>query len=276
MSIESLPPLREVIKTAGLQPDKNLGQNFLLDLNITDKIIRGAGNLDGETVVEIGPGPGGLTRSLLGAGVKKIYAIEYDPRAIKALQPLVEYAQGRLELIHVDALQFNPFHELQDERFSIFGNLPYNIATPLLFGWLEELAKNPERIGRMVLMFQKEVGDRILADETAKAYGRLAVMCGWLCHTSRLFDLPPSVFTPPPKIFSSVIHFQPKSHEQAQPPFEVMEKVVKAAFSQRRKMVRSTLKSYTQYFEVSGINPQHRAEQLCIADFVRLSKACEA
>ena len=270
----ALPPLREVIEKAGLQPDKKLGQNFLLDQNITDKIVRHGNDLADQTVIEIGPGPGGLTRSILQSGVKKLYAIEYDPRAIEALQPLIEYSEGRLEVIHADALQTDIASITAGEPFHIYGNLPYNIATPLLLGWLEQITNNMPILS-MVLMFQKEVADRILAVPSTKTYGRLSVMSQWICDCSRLFDLPPSVFTPPPKIESSVVHFKPKAHngnDAAIPSFKHTEKLIKAAFAQRRKMLRSTLKSYAMHFDDAGIDPQARAEQLSIENFIKLAE----
>lgn len=272
--MNELPPLREVIEKSGLQPDKKLGQNFLLDQNITDKIVRHGNNLTDQTVIEIGPGPGGLTRSILQSGIKKLYAIEYDPRAVKALQPLIDHSDGRLEVIHADALQMDITTMTDGASFHIYGNLPYNIATPLLLGWLEKITNNVP-ISSMVLMFQKEVADRILAVPSTKTYGRLSVMSQWICECSRLFDLPPTVFTPPPKIDSSVVHFKPKASstdDQNTPTFKHTEKLIKAAFAQRRKMLRSTLKNYAAYFEAAEIDPQARAEQISVENFIKLAE----
>ena len=269
-SIDGLPPLRDVIARHDLRADKRLGQNFLLDLNITDKIARASGPLDKATVFEIGPGPGGLTRSLLRAGAKKVIAVEYDPRAVAALQELAA-ADSRLTVLHGDALETDLLTLAPAGTRVIVANLPYNIATPLLLGWLRQVRQNPDAFSAMTLMFQREVADRLTAIPGNKIYGRLSVMAQWLCEVNRLFDLPPSVFVPPPKVTSSVVRFAPRILPAEQPSFRAMEIIVAAAFNQRRKMLRSALKSFPGLIEKAGIDGTLRAEQLVVADFVRLA-----
>ena len=253
-------------------PNKSLGQNFLLDLNVTDKIARQVFDIEKTTIFEVGPGPGGLTRSLLCAGAKKVIAVEFDPRAVEALQMVKDAAQGGLELHLGDALNTDLKTLSQDQPASIVANLPYNIATPLLFGWLAQIEQNSNAYSQMVLMFQKEVADRIVAQPKTKAYGRLSVMSQWLCHAQPLFELPPNVFSPPPKITSSVVQFVPKDlSEGPQPTFKTMEHIVKAAFSQRRKMLRSTLKPYLHICEKCGIDITKRAEDLTVEEFVKIA-----
>jgi len=270
-NLKNLPPLRDVIAAHNLRAEKSLGQNFLLDQNITDKIARHAGDLSEKTVIEIGPGPGGLTRSLRKAGAKKVIAVEFDERAINALQDLKVASNGRLEIIHSDALKTNLL-DLCEEPRMIVANLPYNIATPLLIGWLQQIRENANAYDEMILMFQKEVGERITAKNGGKTYGRLSVMSQWLCETKKLFDLPPSAFTPPPKIKSSVVKFTPKILEDNAPDFENVEKVTAAAFGQRRKMIRSSLKDYHDILEHCGIDGNLRAENLSPEDFIRLAQ----
>lgn len=269
--IGNLPPLREVIRKHNLRAEKALGQNFLLDQNLTDKIVRLAGEFKDTTVFEIGPGPGGLTRSLLGSEAKKIIAIEYDPRAIEALQDLVESSEGRLEVRHEDALDIDLTAQVSGPR-AIVANLPYNISTVLLVRWLKQIREQGDAFTSMTLMFQKEVADRILASTEDKAYGRLSALAGWLCHTKRLFDLPPEAFTPPPKIQSTVLHFAPKQLPADAPSFESMEKVIGLAFQQRRKMIRSSLKEYLPQIEKAGIEPTLRAEDLTVEDYLKIAK----
>ncbi len=270
--ISSLAPLRDIIRTHELRAEKKLGQNFLLDLNLTDKIARAAGDLTDCTAIEIGPGPGGLTRSLVTSNAKHVIAIEFDPRAIKALQSLKEVAGERLTLIEGDALNIDLTSLCEGPR-AIVANLPYNIATPLLVGWLKQLHEDPNTYRSMTLMFQKEVVQRITADENTKAYGRLGILSQWLCRTSLSFDVPASAFTPPPKVTSSIGHFKPYTLEQADKPnFKTMEKLTAQAFGQRRKMIRSSMKDYIQYFEELGLNPESRAETLSVKDFINLAK----
>lgn len=271
MNPDDLPPLRTVIAQHDLRADKSLGQNFLLDLNITDKIARQTGDLSDITVFEIGPGPGGLTRSLLKAGAKRVIAIEFDPRAVAALQDLAKAAAGRLDVLHADALKTD-LTTLAEGPRAIVANLPYNIATPLLVGWLRQIHENPSAFSSMILMFQKEVAERITAEPGGKTYGRLSVLAQWLCKAHRLFDLPPSAFTPPPKIHSSIVRFIPRTQPEDLPPFEIMEALTAASFGQRRKMIRSSLKDYARIVAEAELNPEVRAENLSVEDFVSLAR----
>lgn len=270
-ALSSLPPLREVISAHGLRAEKSLGQNFLLDQNLTDKIARQAADLSGKTVIEIGPGPGGLTRSLLKTHAEKVVAIEFDPRAVEALQGLKEAAQGRLEILQLDALQAD-LKTISEGPKVIIANLPYNIATALLLGWLKDLRESPGCYDEMILMFQKEVAMRICADKGNKTYGRLSVISQWLCETKAVMELPPAAFTPPPKVKSSVVRFTPRPPESDAPAFDVVEQLTQQAFGQRRKMIRSTLKPYQEHFEKLGLDPQSRAEELQVSDFIKLAK----
>ena len=269
-SFDSLPPLRDVIACHNLRAEKALGQNFLLDQNITDKIVRQVGDLSGKTVIEIGPGPGGLTRSLLKSEAQKVIAVEFDERAVKALDELKEVAGERLEIVQADALKTN-LQGLCDGPRVIVANLPYNIATPLLTGWLKQIHCPSQAYDEMVLMFQKEVGDRIAAGMGSKAYGRLSVISQWICDVKKVIDLPPSAFTPPPKVKSSVVRFVPRALGDNAPDFEAVEAVTAAAFGQRRKMIRSSLKDYIERVEDLGIDPQKRAENLRVEDFIKLA-----
>lgn len=278
----SLPPLRDLIAAHELRAEKSLGQNFLLDQNITDKIAALAGDLSNQTVFEVGPGPGGLTRSLLKAGAKAVIAVEFDYRAVKALQELVAFSEERLCVIEGDAMKQDFTALCPDSARVIAANLPYNIATPLLIGWLRQLRADYTAYSRFVLMFQKEVADRIAAPKGTKAYGRLSVMAQWLCDVRVSYDLPPQAFTPPPKVKSSVVVFRPKVLEVEtddalpQPSFEAMEAITAAAFNQRRKMIRSSLKAYSHVIEQSGIDPELRAEQLTVEDYVRLASLLDS
>ncbi len=271
--LSALPPLKDIIAAHDLCAKKALGQNFLLDLNITDKIARVAGPFEGKTVFEIGPGPGGLTRSLLKAGAKKVVAVEFDERAIAALQSLVTASNNRLMLVQADALKTNLLDLAPEaEERTIVANLPYNIATPLLVNWLKQIRKDHSSFSSMSLMFQKEVAMRIVAQVGDKAYGRLAILSQWLCDVHKAFDLPPTVFSPPPKVYSSIVHFVPKKQLPDAPPFEKIEEITAKAFGQRRKMVRSSLKNYTHLFDACGIAPEKRAEDLPVEAYVRLAQ----
>ncbi len=240
-AIDDLPPLREVIKRHDLRARKSLGQNFLLDLNLTARIARAAGPLDGVTVVEVGPGPGGLTRALLANGARRIVAIERDERAIAALSEIAERYPGRLEVVAADALAFDPQTRLEGGTARIVANLPYNIATALLVGWLTA-EPWPPWFDRLVLMFQREVAERITAAPGSKKYGRLSVLAGWRTEARILFDVAPSAFVPPPKVTSSLVELVPRA---APLPCRslALQKVTEAAFGQRRKMLRQSLKS---------------------------------
>ena len=271
-SIAALPPLREVIKAWQLDADKRLGQHFLLDLNLTAKIARAAGDLTGVVVIEIGPGPGGLTRALLDSAAERVIAVERDPRCVAALQSLVAAADGRLTVLHEDALKIDPATLAQSPR-AIIANLPYNVATPLLIGWLKQAAA----FVHMTLMFQREVALRLVAAPRSKEYGRLSVMTQWLTEPSLIFDLPPAAFTPPPKVVSSIVRLVPRTMGPDEPSFADMERVVAAAFGQRRKMLRAGLRGFTPdpiaLLDAAGIDPTSRAEELDVAAFRRLTKA---
>lgn len=266
--LKTLPPLRDVIAAHDLRAKKALGQNFLLDMNITDKIVRQAGDLSGKTVFEIGPGPGGLTRSLIGSNAAKIIAVEFDLRAVAALQNLTG---ERVEIVQGDALRVN-YQALAEGPKAVVANLPYNIATVLLTNWLKEIHEKPGAYDSMTLMFQKEVAERIVAAPGGKVFGRLSVIAQWICECRICFELPPSAFTPPPKVSSSVVHFVPRKLVADAPDFRSVEKVTAAAFGQRRKMIRGSLKDYAEGLERLGIDPTLRAENLSVENFIELAK----
>jgi len=270
-AIDGLPPLRDVIARHGLDAKKALGQNFLLDLNLTQKIARTAGPLEGVTVIEVGPGPGGLTRAILSLGARKVIAIERDSRCLPALAEIAEHYPGRLEVIEGDALK-TPFETLADEGpVRIIANLPYNIGTQLLVDWL--LPKQwPPFYQSMTLMFQREVGLRIVAEAGDDHYGRLGVLCGWRTEARMAFDVPPQAFSPPPKVTSTVVHLEPR--ENPIPcSAAALEKTTMAAFGQRRKMLRQSVKSIggEALLAKAGIDPQRRAETLSVEEFCRLA-----
>jgi 16S rRNA (adenine1518-N6/adenine1519-N6)-dimethyltransferase len=268
-----LPPLRDVIRRHDLAARKSLGQNFLLDLNLTGRIARAAGPLDDVTVLEVGPGPGGLTRALLTEGAAHVLAVERDSRAIAALAEIAEHFPGRLSIVEDDALTFDPRSRISSPT-RIVANLPYNIATPLLIGWLST-EPWPPWFDMMVLMFQREVAERIVAPPGSKTYGRLSVLAQWRCEAKLLFDIAPSAFVPPPKVTSSLVRFVPK---QAPLPCDrrQLERVTQAAFGQRRKMLRQSLKSLTPdpatLLAAAGIDPTARAEEIPIEGFVKLAQ----
>lgn len=275
VSPPSLPPLREVIRDHGLRAEKALGQNFLLDQNLTDKIVRLSGEVSPEmTLLEIGPGPGGLTRSLLQTPAKKVVAIEFDARAVLALSSLSQVYSGRLQVIEGDALTVD-FLEVTSSPRAVLANLPYNISTVLLLKWLQQIRNDSSSYSFLSLMFQKEVADRILSGHGNKVYGRLSVLAQWLCDVKRLFDLPPAAFTPPPKVSSTVLHFRPRTLQEDSPSFAVMEEVLAAAFQQRRKMIRSSLSAYLPSLESSGIQANLRAEDLSVSDYVCIAQDVE-
>jgi 16S rRNA (adenine1518-N6/adenine1519-N6)-dimethyltransferase len=271
MSADDLPPLREVIARHGLAARKSLGQNFLLDLNLTGKIARAAGDLSRTAVVEVGPGPGGLTRALLKHGAAKVIAIERDERCLAALAEISEHYPGRLEVVSGDALRTN-FEELAAGRpAKIVANLPYNIGTELLIRWLT-VQKWPPFYQSMTLMFQREVAERIVARPRDEAYGRLSILAGWRTEAKIAFDVPPQAFTPPPKVTSSVVHLVPRP----QPPradVRTLGRVTEAAFGQRRKMLRQSLKSLggEKLLDAAGIDGTRRAETLTVEEFVRVA-----
>jgi len=269
--LSKLPPLRDVIRDNDLRAEKKFGQNFLLDLNLTDKIARAAGNLQGVYAFEIGPGPGGLTRSILNADPEKLTAIEFDPRAVNALSGLQEAAQTSLKIIQGDALEAD-LTSLSPAPRAIIANLPYNVATPLLINWLSQMREDKDAYQGMTLMFQKEVAQRITAKVEDKNYGRLAVLSQWLCDTKLVFDVPASAFTPPPKVTSSIVHFRPKILESNAPQFKTIEDITANAFGQRRKMIRSSLKKYSEFFDHMGLDETLRAENMRVDQFVELAK----
>lgn len=275
--IDDLPPLRDVIERHGLSALKSLGQNFLLDLNLTSRIARAAGNLAGRTVVEIGPGPGGLTRAILAAGAAHVHVVERDRRAIAALEEIAAHYPGRLHIIEGDALEVDSA-ALGDEPPVIMANLPYNIATPLLTGWLSP-ASWPPRWTAMVLMFQKEVADRITATAGEDAYGRLGVLCGWRSYATQMFDISPKAFVPPPKVTSTVVHFAPRPEPLPCAQAD-LEAVTAAAFGQRRKMLRQSLKTLgvdpLALCAAAGVEPTARAETIPVKGFVDIANAWQA
>lgn len=276
MQIDTLPPLREVIATFGLQAKKQLGQNFLLDLNLTARIARASGPLEGMTVIEVGPGPGGLTRALLAGGARKVIAIERDERTLPALAQIEAAYPGRLQVISGDAMQTD-YAALADGPTRIVANLPYNIGTELLTGWL---ARDPwpPFFESLTLMFQREVAERIVARPGDKAFGRLGVLCGWRTEARILFNVDRNAFTPPPSVTSSVVHLRPRAIE-ATPRIARLEEVTRAAFGQRRKMVRQSLKSLgvavPDLLSAAGLAGDERAEDLPISAFLELARTLE-
>ena len=275
---DGLPPLREIIRRHGLIAKKSLGQNFLLDLNLAGRIARAAGELVGVTVLEIGSGPGGLTRALLTLGATRVIAVERDSRAIAALEEIASHYPGRLEIIAADALTFDPRSHFEHGPVRIVANLPYNIATALLVSWVT-LEPWPSWYDTGVLMFQREVAERIVAAPGSKAYGRLSVLAQWRCEARILFDVNPSAFVPPPKVTSSLVRLVPR----AQPLVcdrKLLETVTQAAFGQRRKMLRQSLRSLDvdvpALLSAAGLNPTARAEDIPIAGFASLARALAA
>ena len=266
MSTE-LPPLRDVISRFGLNSRKKFGQHFLLDLNLTSKIVRAAGNLSACTVIEIGPGPGGLTRALLDSGAKQVIAIERDPRCVEAIEDLASHYNGRLKVIDANALELNLAGLCQGPK-KIVANLPYNEATPLLISWLKSI----NQFESLTLMFQKEVADRLTASPGNKTYGRLSVLAQWLCHTNHEFDIARTAFTPPPKVESTLVTLTPRA-EPLTADWQNFEKVTRAAFGQRRKMLRASLKPLNVDLESFGIDPTARAETLSVDQFCTIARS---
>jgi 16S rRNA (adenine1518-N6/adenine1519-N6)-dimethyltransferase len=273
---DGLPPLREVVERHGLMAQKALGQNFLFDLNLTGRIARAAGPLEGETVVEIGPGPGGLTRALLANGAGRVVAIERDRRCLPALAEIEAHYPGRLEVVDGDALAVDLSELLGGKQARIVANLPYNIGTPLLVGWLSA-EPWPPWWSSLTLMFQREVAERIVATPQQRAaYGRLAVLANWRCETKILFDVPKTAFVPQPKITSSIVQLVPRQKPE---PCDrrLLERVTLAAFGQRRKMLRQSLKAVLPdplpVIEAAGLAPTARAEEIPVSGFVGLANA---
>jgi 16S rRNA (adenine1518-N6/adenine1519-N6)-dimethyltransferase len=276
-AIDSLPPLRDVIRRHDLQARKSLGQNFLLDLNLTARVARASGPLESACVLEVGPGPGGLTRALLALGAARVVAIEKDSRAIAALSEVAEHYPGRLDVVEADAMGIDHAALFGGAPARVVANLPYNIATPLLVGWLT--GPWPAWWQSLTLMFQREVAERIVAQPGSDAYGRLGVLAGWRTHARIAFDVPPQAFVPPPKVVSSVVHLVPR--QQPEPcSVRALESVTQAAFGQRRKMLRQSLKGVfkdpSATLEAVGIEPTRRAEEIPIAGFAALARALEA
>jgi 16S rRNA (adenine1518-N6/adenine1519-N6)-dimethyltransferase len=273
--IADLPPLREVIRAHGLSARKSLGQNFLLDLNLTGRIARAAGPLAGATVVEVGPGPGGLTRALLSEGAGQVIAIERDERCIAALNEIVAHEPSRLTVIAADALRFDPASALRGARARVVANLPYNIATALLVAWLT-LEHWPPWYDMLVLMFQREVAERIVAAPGSKHYGRLSVLTQWRTEPRILFDVAPTAFVPPPKVTSSVVKLVPRD-APALCDLGALERVTAAAFGQRRKMLRQSLRALGHdplpLLAAAELPPTGRAEDVPVEGFVRLARA---
>ena len=279
IDLDALPPLREVIARHGLAARHSLGQHFLLDRNLTDRIAREAGPLAGATVIEIGPGPGGLTRSLLATDARRVIAVERDERCVAALRELEGAAAGRLTLIAGDALAIDAAalsREAGNGPCVIVANLPYNIATALLIRWLHQI----QAFASLTLMFQKEVAERLTAEPGTKAYGRLSVLTQWLTAPRRLFTVPARAFVPPPKVESAVVRLEPRPAPLAPASIATLERVTAAAFGQRRKMLRASLKTLggdtAALIAAAGVAPTARAEELTVAEFCALARALDA
>jgi 16S rRNA (adenine1518-N6/adenine1519-N6)-dimethyltransferase len=277
-AIDDLPPLRDVIRQHELSARKSLGQNFLLDLNLTARIARAAEPLEDATIIEIGPGPGGLTRALLALGAKRVIAVERDERALAALEDISRRYPGRLEIVLGDAATFDPRSLLANEPAKIVANLPYNIATALLVGWLS-VEPWPPWYEMMVLMFQREVAERIVARENDEAYGRLAVLANWRTETKILFDISPAAFVPQPKVTSSVVRLVPRASPEPCNR-KALERVTAAAFGQRRKMLRQSLKSLAidpaRLAAAANVELTRRAETVPVSGFVAMARELAA
>jgi 16S rRNA (adenine1518-N6/adenine1519-N6)-dimethyltransferase len=277
-ALDSLPPLRDVIRRHGLAAKKSLGQNFLFDLNLAARIARAAGPLEGVTVFEVGPGPGGLTRALLALGAARVIAVERDDRAIAALQEIAALYPERLDIVAADALSFDPASRLAQRPARIVANLPYNIATVLLVSWLS-IEPWPPWYDCAVLMFQREVAERIVAQPGSKSYGRLSVLTQWRCEARIMFDVNASAFVPPPKVTSSIVRLVPRA---APLPCDraLLERVTQAAFGQRRKMLRQSLRSLgadaAALLDAAKLEPTARAEDIPVSGFVALAQALAA
>jgi len=277
-AIDDLPPLSQVIATHGLSARKSLGQNFLLDLNLTAKIARQAGELSGCDVLEIGPGPGGLTRGLLAEGARRVLAVEKDARCMAPLAEIADAYPGRLEITNADALNLDLRGQL-NPPIRVVSNLPYNVGTELLVRWLTP-AQWPPFWDSLTLMFQKEVAQRIIAQPGAKAYGRLAILAQWRADVRIVMELPPEAFTPPPKVHSAVVHIQALSEPRFPAEPKILSQVVAKAFNQRRKMLRAALKGLAPDIEdlilAAGLKPTERAEQVPIEGFCALARQVAA
>ena len=276
-TIDNLPPLRDVIAIHGLTARKSMGQNFLLDMNLTAKIARQAGDLSNCDILEIGPGPGGLTRGLLAEGARKVLAIEKDARCMAALSEIAETYPGRLQVLNADALDFDAAAHLTPP-IRVVSNLPYNIGTELLVRWLTPPSW-PPFWQSLTLMFQKEVAQRIVAQPGSKAYGRLAILSQWRAEAHIVMELPPAAFTPPPKVHSAVVHLTARAEPLYSANAKILSRVVASAFNQRRKMLRAALKSVAPDIEdkilAAGLKPTDRAEQISIEGFCALARQLE-
>lgn len=268
-------PLEEVIARHGLQTKKSLGQHFLLDAHLCEQIAALAGDLSGRHVIEIGPGPGGLTRALLTSKAASITAIEKDARALPALEELQPFSDGRLRLLQEDALQADLLALIPDRPRVIVANLPYNVGTDLLLNWLGDIQREAQSYESLTLMFQKEVGERIVAQPGSKAYGRLSVLAQWLCEAELRMLVPPEAFSPPPKVESVIVQLIPRAQPLYAAPAEALQEVVRTAFAQRRKMLRTALKPLTfqQSLAELSIDETYRADQLDLAAYCRLANA---
>lgn len=271
-AVDGLPPLRDVVQTHGIGARKGLGQNFLFDLNLTGRIARVSGPLEQAEVLEVGPGPGGLTRAILLHGAKRLVAIEPDDRCLPALQEISSHYDNKLEVVSGDALKLD-HDDLFDGPYRVIANLPYNVGTQLLLDWLTP-EQWPPKWQSLTLMFQKEVAQRIVAEPGSSAYGRLSVLAGWRADAHIAFDVSPKAFFPPPKVTSAIVHLVPNP---APEPCDIaaLERVTAAAFGQRRKMLRASLKSLggLQLLEALGIDPTRRAETLSVSEFVKIANA---
>ncbi len=274
MTLDALPPLRETLAEHGLLARKSFGQHFLLDLNVTRKIARLAGPFDGRTVIEVGPGPGGLTRALLESDAGRVIAIEKDARFLPLLEELATASGGKLSIVEGDALKVDEASLLDGEDAHLVSNLPYNVGTPLLIKWLTGAWRPRD----MTLMFQKEVADRIAARPGSGAYGRLSVIAQTVCEARTVMDLPARAFTPPPKVASAVVRLTPRPDTPPADDLRALERVTAAAFGQRRKMLRSSLKSVggEALCQAAGIDPGVRAETIPVEGFLRLARAARA
>ena len=274
MQIDDLPPLRDIIVNHGLDAKKSLGQNFLLDLNLTSKIARLAGDISGHDVLEVGPGPGGLTRGLLAAGARRVVALEKDPRCMPALAQISAAYPGRLDVFNADALEFDMRGQLTGP-VRVVANLPYNVGTELLVRWLTP-KDWPPFWSSLTLMFQKEVAERIIAKPGTKAYGRLGILAQWKSTPSVVMELPPEAFIPPPKVHSAVVHLEALAAPRFPAPAGLLSSTVAMAFNQRRKMLRSSLKSLTPDIETAlrdaGLQPTARAEEISLEGFCALAR----
>ena len=274
MQIDDLPPLRDIIATHGLDAKKSLGQNFLLDLNLTSKIARLAGDISGHDVLEVGPGPGGLTRGILAAGARRVVALEKDPRCMPALAQISAAYPGRLDVFNADALEFDMRGQLTGP-VRVVANLPYNVGTELLVRWLTP-KDWPPFWSSLTLMFQKEVAERIIAKPGTKAYGRLGILAQWKSTPSVVMELQPEAFTPPPKVHSAVVHLEALAEPRFPAPAGLLSSTVAMAFNQRRKMLRSSLKSAAPDIEKAlrdaGLEPTARAEEISLEGFCALAR----